>query len=122
MFHKAIHEAKEHATHVDLNVKAPPKASIMELKYQEENLGLNMEAMTHAGLWCLPGSISYHKSSNLMYLRDKNIALLEAFGKTSVFPGSIEEIPGKGRGVIAARDIKKDEIVAIYPGQLITQA
>ncbi len=59
--------------------------------------------MTHMGLWCLPGSISYHKSSNLMYLRDKNIALLEKFGKNYVFPGSIEEIPGKGRGVIAAR-------------------
>lgn len=57
-----------------------------------------------------------------MYLQDKNIKLLESFGKTSVFPGTIQEIPGKGRGVIAAREIKKDEIVAIYPGQLITQA
>jgi hypothetical protein len=57
-----------------------------------------------------------------MYLRDKNISLLESFGKTSVFPGSIEEIPGKGRGVIATRDIKKHEIVANYPGKLITQA
>ena len=122
IFDEAIKGAKSHAKHVDLNVKVPPKASIMELKYQEENLGLSMEAATHAGLWCLPGSIAYHQSSKLMYLRDKNVSLLETFGKTSVFPGSIEEIPGKGRGVIAAREIKKDEIVAIYPGRLITQA
>ena len=43
-----------------------------------------------------------------MFLRDKNIHLLERFGKSSVFPGSIEEIPGKERGVIAVREIKKD--------------
>ena len=57
-----------------------------------------------------------------MYLCDKDVAMLETFGKSTVFPGSIEEIAGKGRGVIAARDIKKDEIVAIYPGKLVTQA
>ena len=122
MFEESINDAKDHAKHVDLNVKVPPRANMMELKYQEENLGLNMEAGTHMGLWCRPGSISYHKSSNLMFLRDKNLALLEEFGKSSVFPGSIEEIPGKGRGVIAVREIKKDEIVAIYPESLITQA
>ena len=60
MFDEAIKEAKIHAKHVDLNVKVPPKANIMELKYQEENLGLNMEVATHTGLWCLPGSIVYH--------------------------------------------------------------
>lgn len=81
-----------------------------------------METMTRVGLWCLPGSITYHESSGLKYLRDKDVAMLETFGKTSVFPGSIEVIPGKGRGVLAARDIKKDEIVAIYPGKLVTQA
>ena len=48
--------------------------------------------------------------------------MLENFGKTYVFPGSIEEIKAKGRGVVATRDIKKDEIVAIYPGLVITQA
>jgi len=48
--------------------------------------------------------------------------MLENFGKTYVFPGSVEEIVEKGRGVIATREIKKDEIVAIYPGRLITQA
>lgn len=47
---------------------------------------------------------------------------MESFGKTSVFPGIVEKVPGKGRGVIATRDIKKDEIVAIYPGRLVTQA
>lgn len=94
----------------------------MEIKYQTENLGLNMEAMTHIGLWCLPGSISYDQSSKLIYLRSKSMAILENFGKTCVFPGSVEDIAGKGRGVIATREIKKDEIVAIYPGRLITQA
>ncbi len=48
--------------------------------------------------------------------------LLENFGKIYVFPGSVEEIEGKGRGVVASREIKKDEIVAVYPGALITQA
>lgn len=76
MLNEAISEAKKYAKHVDLNIKKPINASIMELKYQEENLGINMETMTHTGLWCLPGSVFYHKSSNLMYLRDKNIALL----------------------------------------------
>lgn len=57
-----------------------------------------------------------------MYLRDKNIVMLENLGKSYVFPGSVEVIPGKGRGVIATRDIKKDELVAVYPGALITQA
>ncbi len=66
-------------------------------------MGLNLEAMTRIGLWCQPGNISYHESSNLMFLRDKNISFLESFGTNFVFPGSIEEIPGKGRGVIAAR-------------------
>ena len=47
--------------------------------------------------------------------------MLETFGKSSVFPGSIEVVFGKGRGVLATRDIKKDEIVAIYPGKLVTQ-
>jgi hypothetical protein len=42
MFHKAIHDANQHAKHVDLNVKVPPKASIMEIRYQEINLRLNM--------------------------------------------------------------------------------
>lgn len=50
------------------------------------------------------------------------MAILETFGKSCVFPGIIEKILGKGRGVIATRDIKKDEIVAIYPGKLVTQA
>ena len=103
MLDEAINEAKKHAKHVDLKIKNPPKASMMELKYQQENLGMNMEAMTHVGLWCLPGSICYHKSSNLMYLRDKSVAILETFNKSCVFPGSIEEIAGKGRGVIATR-------------------
>lgn len=61
MFEESINEAKKYAKHVDLNVKVPTKASMMELKYQVENLGLNMEAGTHMGLWCRPGSISYHK-------------------------------------------------------------
>jgi len=78
--------------------------------------------MTHAGLWCFPGSITYSGVSKLPYLRDKNIEIIDGFGKIYVFPGSIEEVSGKGRGVIASRDIKKDEIVAIYPGRLITQA
>ena len=77
---------------------------------------------THISLWCRPGSITYHKSSDLLFIRDKNLEILERFGQSSVFPGSIEEIKGKGRGVIAVREIKKDEIVAFYPGSLITQA
>ena len=60
MLNEAINEAKNNSKHVSLNVKNPPKASMMELKYQEENLQLNMEAMTRVGLWCLPGSIAYH--------------------------------------------------------------
>jgi hypothetical protein len=89
MLDEAIGKANSYAKKVDLKVKYPPKASIMELKYQEENLELNMEAMTRVGLWCLPGSITYLESSKLMYLRDKNIAMLETFGKCSVFPGSV---------------------------------
>ena len=81
-----------------------------------------MEPMTRVGLWCLSGSITYHQSSKLLYLREKSVEILENFGKIYVFPGSIEEIKGKGRGIIASRDIKKDEIVAVYPGALITQA
>ncbi|HLO89802.1 MAG TPA: hypothetical protein VK172_01435 [Lentimicrobium sp.] len=121
MLQQAIEEAKTQAKHIDLNVKTPPKASLMEIKYQEENLGLNMEPGTHMGLWCQPGCVFY-KPSNVMFLREKNVKMLENFGKTYVFPGSVEEIAGKGRGVIATRTIKKDEIVAIYPGQLVTQA
>lgn len=89
MLNEAIKKAKNHALHVDFKVKVPPKASVMELKYQQENLELNMEAMTRVGLWCLPGSIYYHESSKLMFLRDKNLTLLGNFGVTSVFPGSI---------------------------------
>jgi hypothetical protein len=81
-----------------------------------------MEAATHAGLWCLPSCIKYDKSSGIPYLGDRTVAILEKFGKTCVFPGIIELVAGKGRGVIASRDIKKGEIVAIYPGQMITQA
>lgn len=66
-----------------------------------------MESATHAGLWCLPSSIKYDKSAGIPYLGDKTIAILEKFGKTSVFPGIIEEVVGKGRGVIASRDVKK---------------
>jgi hypothetical protein len=47
---------------------------------------------------------------------------LEKFGVSCVFPGIVEAVPGKGRGVIASRDIKKSEIVAIYPGRLVCQA
>jgi len=35
MFNKAIADAKKYAKHVDLSVKTPPKASLMELKYQQ---------------------------------------------------------------------------------------
>jgi uncharacterized protein YggU (UPF0235/DUF167 family) len=35
MLAKAMQAAKKHAKHVDLKVKVPPKASMMELKYQE---------------------------------------------------------------------------------------
>jgi hypothetical protein len=34
MFDQSIAEAKDHAKHIDLPIKAPPKANIMELKYQ----------------------------------------------------------------------------------------
>lgn len=34
MFSKAIADAKKHAKNIDLAIKTPPKASIMELKYQ----------------------------------------------------------------------------------------
>lgn len=67
MLQTAIGEAKNHAKNVSLKVKTPPKASLMELKYQEENLGINMEAGTHMGLWCRPGCVFY-KPSNVMYL------------------------------------------------------
>ena len=80
-----------------------------------------MAVMTDIGLWCRPYSITYVKSE-LYYLNEKSVAILESFGKSSVFPGSIERVAGKGRGVIATRDIKKNEIVAIYPGRLVTQA
>lgn len=69
----------------------------------------------------MSSSITYEKS-NIFYLRDKNVEILEGFGKSCVFPGSIENVAGKGRGVIATRDIKKSEIVAMYPGRLVTQA
>jgi len=39
-----------------------------------------------------------------------------------MFPGIVEQVPGKGKGVIATRDIKNDEIIVIYPGRLVTQA
>jgi hypothetical protein len=55
-------------------------------------------------------------------LNEKSVGIIDSFGKTSVFPGMIEKINGKGRGVIATRDIKKNEIVAIYPGRLVTQS
>lgn len=35
MFNQAIADAKRHAKHIDLSVKLPPKASLMELKYQQ---------------------------------------------------------------------------------------
>lgn len=93
----------------------------MELRYQQENLELNMETTTRIGLWCLPGSITYHESP-VMYLRDQGLKLVVNFGKIFAFPGCIDQIPGKGRGVIATRDIRKNELVAIYPGTLVTQA
>lgn len=80
-----------------------------------------MAVMTKIALWCPPYSITYEKS-DLFYLNEKSVAIVERFGKSSVFPGMIEKIPGKGRGVIAIRDIKKNEIVAIYPGRFVTQA
>ena len=80
-----------------------------------------MAVMTSIGLWCHPGSITYEKS-DLYYLNEKSLTILESFGKTSVFPGIVEKVAGKGKGVIATRDIRKDEIVAIYPGRLVTQA
>jgi hypothetical protein len=82
---------------------------------------MNLETMTNMSLWCLPSSITFEKT-DIPYLKDKAVAVLETFGKTSVFLGIIQNISGKGRGVIAMRDIRRDEIVAIYPGRLITQA
>lgn len=35
MFQKSIEEAKLYAKHIDLKIKAPPSASMMELKYQD---------------------------------------------------------------------------------------
>jgi SET domain-containing protein len=49
--------------------------------------------------------------------------IIEGFAsKIYVFPGIIKEIEGKGRGLIASRDIKENEIVANYSGRLISQA
>ena len=80
-----------------------------------------MEAMTSVGLWCQPNGITYEKS-DIFYLSEKSLTILASFSKTSVFPCCVEKISGKGRGVIATRDIKKDEIVAMYSGRLINQA
>ena len=51
-----------------------------------------MQTMTHVGLWCLPGSITYSKTSKLLYLCDKKIEIIQSFGRTCVFLGSVEEV------------------------------
>jgi hypothetical protein len=79
----------------------------MELAYQKKDLEQAMEQGTDVSLWCLPGSIIY-KKSEVVFLDDKSLALLERFGKSAVFPAILSFCEKKGRGVIAARIIKKN--------------
>jgi hypothetical protein len=95
----------------------------MEVLFQTQNMELNLSILTYDNMWCLPGNIKFEKDNRMVFLKEKTMKIIEEFAsKKYIYPGIIKEVEGKGRGLIASRDIKENEIVANYSGRLITQA
>lgn len=95
----------------------------MEVLFQDQNMELNLPALTSASMWCVAGSIKFEKSNGIFFLKQKTMNIIEQFAsKKYVYPVIIKEVAGKGRGLVASRDIKENEILANYSGRLITQA